>query len=310
MKRILFILVFITASMSAKVLIMTHSYNRPDFIEIQARTLQASLQDEYEYVVFNDAPEEHMQHQIEQMCQKLGIRCIRVPQYLHKEANNTSTRHVRGIQYSLDTIGYDHNGITVIIDSDVFLLKPFSIEQYMKGYDLAGKLEGRANHESRVQHLSPVLVFMDMRTLPNKRTLSFTGGLVNGLSCDVGAHTYYYLKNNATLRMRFFNTVRVFFVRKAILHARDFPCHGCSDMTCPGCMYHLMDNGFDATAIQFVQSCPDDNVEFLLDHTFVHYRSGSNWNCKPEEYHKIKTQALHKLVDTAIEQHGPRYSLG
>ena len=37
-----------------KILIITHNYNRPDFIEIQSATFKKFLQDDYEYVVFND----------------------------------------------------------------------------------------------------------------------------------------------------------------------------------------------------------------------------------------------------------------
>ncbi len=39
-----------------KVLIMTYVHSRPDFIELHDKTFKAFLKDDYEYVVFNDAP--------------------------------------------------------------------------------------------------------------------------------------------------------------------------------------------------------------------------------------------------------------
>ena len=52
----------------AKVLVITHSYNRPDFIEIQHKTLKKSLKDEYEFVVFNDAKYANTRVAIEKTC--------------------------------------------------------------------------------------------------------------------------------------------------------------------------------------------------------------------------------------------------
>lgn len=68
---------------SAKTLITTQAYNRPDFIEMQHKTFKKFVLDEYEYVVFNDAPDQHMANQITDTCNRLGIRCIRVPQEIH-----------------------------------------------------------------------------------------------------------------------------------------------------------------------------------------------------------------------------------
>ena len=53
---------------SKNVLIMTYSYNRPDFIEIQNKTFKKFLKDDYTFVVFNDAPQEEVANQIIETC--------------------------------------------------------------------------------------------------------------------------------------------------------------------------------------------------------------------------------------------------
>lgn len=53
-----------------KVLIITHVHSRPDFIELHDKTFKAFLKDDFEYIVFNDAPNTNMSKQIEQMCHK------------------------------------------------------------------------------------------------------------------------------------------------------------------------------------------------------------------------------------------------
>lgn len=292
MKSFLYLLLLFSLSLNSKVLVITHSYNRPDFIELHAFLFKAFLQDDYEYVVFNDAPQQNMKQQIEHMCEKLGIRCFRVRQHLHNRAENSAgSRHMDCIQYSLDKVGYDFDGIVAFVDSDMFLIKPFSIEKYLKGYDLAGDLEGRANEHITVRHLSPALAFMDMRTLPNKRTISFEGGIVEGLNCDVGAHTYYYFKNNPHIHSKFFGHFHIGAVRF------EANCKKCDTLSCASCLIKLHQLHLDAAAIKFIHNLPEDkNVEFFLNGHFLHYRGGSNWDQKSSDYHQRKTQALNTLI--------------
>jgi len=272
---------------------MTHSYNRPDFIEIQHKTFQAFLQDDYEFVVFNDAPEQSAKEKIEQTCKRLNIRCVRVPQALHNEKNTPGERHMHGIKYSLEQIGFDHPGIVMLIDSDMFLIQPLRLESFLDGYNIAGELEGRGNDKVEVKYLSPMLAFMNMPNLTNKKNISFDGGYVEGLNCDVGGHTYYYLKNNPSVKPFFFGCLHIGNMKQ------DNDCNKCTNMTCDHCVKMLKDNRFDENAITFIQACPNTNVEFFMNHTFLHYRGGSNWDGQAAKYHAIKTQALNDFI-TAI----------
>lgn len=276
----------------SKVLIITHSYNRPEFIELQAKTFKAFLQDEYEYVIFNDASNKAMKLKIQKTCEKLGIRCFRIPQQLHNvpEGHHPGHRHTVGIKYSLNTVGFDFDGIVAFVDSDMFLLKPFSIENYLAGHDIAGELQGRGNATKEVRYISPALVFMNMQTLPNKRTLNFDGGNVEGFPCDVGGHTYYYFKDNPSARYSYIGLFHIGSWRHAL------SCAQCPNLTCKNCVKDLQDNNFNKAQIQFIQSCPDKNIEFFLDHTFLHYRGGSNWDGKSTEYHTRKANALNTLI--------------
>jgi len=299
MKYILLFIFLIQLCSSAKVLIITHSYNRPDFIELQEKTFKAFLQDAYEYVVFNDARDDGMKSAIEQTCSRLGIRCFRVPQHLHDAPGRQSAghRHMDGIAYALQQIGYDYDGIVTLIDSDVFLLKKFSMEKYLEGYDIAGELQGRENGSIIIRHLSPILTLMNMKTLPNKRTLSFEGGHIHGIACDVGAHTYYYLRDNPSIKPLFFTLTYIPALKIAL------NCLSCSNFSCNNCVQYLKSINFDDKMITFVQNCPDNNMEFALNNTFLHYRCGSNWNQKPGEYHNAKTNALNNLIADLLYTH-------
>jgi hypothetical protein len=294
MKYVLLFCFILVSSINAKVLLISHSFNRPDFIELHVKTFKAFLQDDYQYVVFNDAPGENMKKQIEEMCSKHSIRCIRMPQELHSRPHDPGARHIDGIKYAFEKIGFDFDGIVTLVDSDVFLLKPFSIEKYLKGYDIAAELQGRTNGKIEVRYLSPIFLMMNMNTLPNKTTLNMSGAWIEGLPCDVGGHTYFYLKNNPTVKPRIFTLLHMPAVRRAL------DCQNCKDFSCPLCIQYLKYVGCDDAMIQFINDCPDDNMEFGLNNTFFHYRSGSNWNNKPGDYHTTKTNALNDYINNIL----------
>src|SRR5262245_60577830 len=120
MFMLLAFLVFETL-MEAKVLIMTHAYNKPEYIPWQYWTFKKFFQDEYEFIVFNDAPNSDLSDNIQNICHELDISCIEVPQFIHffKSPYLPGSRNPLGdpsaecadtIQYMLDTLGFDYPG--------------------------------------------------------------------------------------------------------------------------------------------------------------------------------------------------------
>ncbi len=82
--------------------------------------------------------------------------------------------------------------------------------------------------------------------------------------------------------------------------AYNLNCQSCKNLSCKKCIAAMSANGFDDLLISCIHSMPDLNVEFLLDHHFLHYRGGCNWDGKAAEYHRIKTKALNELIDGVI----------
>lgn len=293
MKKILLLIlssipIFLDAS---KVLIITHSHSRPDFIELQHKTFKAFLKDDYEYVVFNDAPTHEMSSVIKNTCKKIGVRCIRVPQELHAQRGDPGARHIHGIQYSLKTIGFDHKGIVFMIDSDMFLFKPFSVHDFVGNSDLVGQKDVRPHvGPVSVTYITPLLVFMNMQTLPNKRSINFEGGIINGHACDVGGHIHYYLKQNPSINMKFLPGLCV----TELAEKNNFDQLqklGYDDITA----YWMLSlkNNFDAS--------DPHRLQFHGDNHFLHYvAGGSNWNHRSQAYHAKKTRIINDFVDEMI----------
>lgn len=306
-------------SISAKLLVITHSYNRPEFIELQEKTFKTFLKDEYEFIVFNDAPGNTMRDQIFTICARLGLRCIRIPQEIHTTAylprdgghfNDPCTRCADVVQYSLNTLGFLHDDLVMIIDSDMFLVKDFSLRHYLQGFSLAGKYQNRAN----VYYLWNGLLFFDMKTLPEKSTLNFNCGRVEGQAVDVGGYTYYYLKKYPDVVHYLTQTylspkIQDIELLSPTITKKDLPFF--LEHRCPSCQqqnqlcYHnantLKKIGLDDTIATFYLQHPIDTIEFLVNNSFLHYQAGANWDHKPQEYHVKKAKMIHLLIDDLIK---------
>lgn len=268
-----------------KVLIMTYVHSRPDFIELHERTFKAFLKDDYEYVVFNDAPNASMAQAMEQTCAKLGIRCFRVPPH-HPSRETAGNRHVDGIHFSLNTIGFKHDGIVVVIDADMFLVKPLSIIEYMRDYDIIAPFQHRLSPSEEIVYLAPDLVLMNMKNLPNKHTINFDGGYINGLACDNGGQFYHYFKNNPNLKVNLFR--------------------GISTDHLPRERLELEKLGYDDITINFLFALRENNagMEFHADNHFIHhYAGGCNWVGYAATYMQLKAKILNNFIDANIQKY-------
>lgn len=286
MKKKILVLCLTMLPIWAKVLVITHTFNRPDFIELQHKTFKKFLKDDYEFVVFNDADRNPSMHnQITSMCNKLNLRCITIPQALHDKpylysphGSNTNSRCAIVVQYSLDILGFDHNDVVAIIDSDMFLIKPFSIKEFLGKYDIAGVDQVRGP----VHYLWNGIVFFNMNTIPEKKSMNWNYGSVENQATDVGGYTYYYFKKHPEVRIKNIEFLYMFH---------------------EPAISHLKQRDLDAHEIQFLREDPY-GAQFYLDlennPAFLHYRAGSNWTGMPQDYHAKKTIILNNFLKNCL----------
>ena len=262
------------------VLIMTHSFNRPDFIEIQDKTFKKFLKDDYTFVVFNDAPEEEVANQIIETCNRLNLPCIRIPQSIHtapylqrwpgEDYNHACVRCANVVQFSLDTVGFDHDGIVMIIDSDMFLVKEFCVQKFLNGFAIAGVSQSREH----IKYIWNGLVFFNMQALSDKKTIDFNCGKIDEIEVDVGGQTHHYFKDHPEVILKQIDNQH---------YSSDFIV---SETTHENVKYLLF------------RGC--NNFEFLLKNSFFHYRGGGNWDNQSAEYHEEKTAVLNAFIDKCL----------
>lgn len=311
MKRFTLILFFLTLFVKAHChhpLIMTYAYNRPDFIELQCKTFQKFLLDDYEFIVFNDSPPGPVHDEIVKMCALWGVECIDVPQSLHNREYTAdekvysiySRRHTNAIQYSLEIRGYAHIGPLVLFDGDMFLIRPFSIKEMLREVDIASVF--RISNK-KVSYLWPGLVMLSMDRLPDKSSLKFYCGRVEDCYVDSGGLSALYLLAHSNLNIKEFDQIFSFqiFCPDKFGNYDNMISVGRDNVTRKKVKIRkLMDMGFNNKEIQFILKEPD-TINFACNNCFLHYRNSSGWGgSENEEYNKIKTALFNEFINDIL----------
>ncbi|NDE82869.1 MAG: hypothetical protein EB051_04575, partial [Chlamydiia bacterium] len=87
----------------------------------------------------------------------------------------------------------------------MFLVKEFSVKKHMENSSLSALPQVKSLGNIVVDYLWIGIVFLDMRTLPNKETIDFGVGLVNGVQTDTGGYTHKYLSKHRNVSVRYLN---------------------------------------------------------------------------------------------------------
>jgi hypothetical protein len=314
-------IVGLQAQSEEPILIITHQYNCPEFIEYQWKTFKKFLHDEYIYVVFNDAQDPRMAQLIADRCNTLGVQCLRIPQnnrcqIPHHLYSPASTRHAQAIAYSMNEFGFHHDGIVMMIDSDMFLIHDFSVREFLADDDIAGLpcIQGQ------VMFLWPGLIFFNMKTLPAKETMQFFPGSIDGNWVDTGGYLHYYLTHNTSVKKRLFDqegrlwitpdwhVTRWYFNRNGNLCiVNPLVCNFCKmhNYTCSHNTTILAHMGFNQKIIDAVQSKNfPPHTELILRDTFLHYKERSQLGAQGEmdDFNILKTRLLEKFLHDILEE--------
>lgn len=323
----LLLILLITNTSYGKVLLFTYAFNQPDFIVLQHKTFKKFLKDKYEFIVFNDAVEKQKYQEIKKTCKQLGIRCVRIPQEIHNrpylnrpigrewhvcDYQCPSVRNSNVVQYSLDTVGFDHDDIIVLFESDLFPIKKFSFQAFLQGYDVAGfdrSVEDPRLAQKNVPFLWVGLLLLNLNTMPHPTAFNLNCGYVNNIVIDAGGYSNYYLRHNPDLGTRYIDKI----------YSELFICQECEQRKAYRCTHStkkLKQAGFDTRTIQLIQDVPIDwgsgvsasnikrrrNIEFFMDNTFVHFYGGTGYakysylGDKVEQFYADKTKAFFDYI--------------
>jgi hypothetical protein len=272
--------------------IITAVVNNPIFIEIQYHTLKKYFQGEYEFVVFNDAKDFPdftngyditIKTQIENICCKLNIKCINIPNANHKKNLSASSRTADSMNYILQH-QKNYPDKYLLLDSDMFLVDYFDINKY-SNYDCAIVLQSINNNT--VHYFWNGIYYFDMTKIKKPELLNWNCCIQS--DSDTGGMMQEWLKtqfqNNSipnTDEMKNKLVNNIYFIK-----------HLCS---CSWSINELPKNLQNTKIIEFLKNdIRNINDKFfceIYDDVFLHYRAGGNWRKEGLDLHKNLSQLL------------------
>lgn len=261
--------------------IYTFSHKRSDFIEMQLRSFHKNIEGQFEFIVFNNASfdkDKRNYNEIKNLCRKNNLTCIDVindPEIvssihdLHKEYifnnigeySNPSIACAYPLCWAWKHIISKSDDMICIIDSDMFFINKRNISKDLQTYDLMYMPQSRGPN-GEVNYMWNGISFMNLKLMPNKESIDWWCGFVEGQPADVGGQTHFYLKNHPELKKL---ELKVHYVGE--------------DASC------------DFNPVNYEYFAIDE--EKIL----IHMRGGSNWDNKSPEYHIKKTAWFKKILE-------------
>lgn len=253
-------------------------YNkRSDFLDLQISSFQKHLRDQYEFIVFNNSsfdPNRVEYNKIKQACQKNNIQCIDIEkdkdliQHLQHYNNeiiingagytNGNIAHAYGLCFAWKHIISKTNDLVCVIDNDMFFVGNENITALLNKYDLVYMEQSKGSANKPITYMWPNIILANLDKLPEKETINWWCGQCEGVSVDVGGHSYYYLEKHK-------NNLKISTIKQY---------HYSYDPEC----------NFEPANYEYLSL--DGNKSIL------HYRGGSNWDGQSQDYHNKKTQWL------------------
>ena len=181
-----------------KIKVFSPICNRPEFIRIQHTTFKRFLKDDYELIVLNDAKDPKVREAINVECQRLSLACLETPDDLiHSSA---SVAHCAVIQWAYDNISLKEYAdcINVFVDSDLFMINAFSIEEFVGDHAVGGLPQRRGN----IIYYWLGMLILNVPQMPRPERLNVFCGIVRGMNVDSGGMTWYYFHENPQARVR------------------------------------------------------------------------------------------------------------
>jgi glycosyltransferase involved in cell wall biosynthesis len=173
-----------------KVKVILATFNRPDLLPIQIKSIQKYLKNEHEIIVVHDSRDSEYVNEFSDVCNSFEVS------FNHHDSvsgKTPSQYHGESIQWAYDTIiKYECvEDFILILDHDMFLIDEFDLVEYLGNYDIAGCHQNRGS----VEYVWPGLVMFKYQSIKDIE-FDFLPGVYNGQTLDTGGGTYYILQTD------------------------------------------------------------------------------------------------------------------
>jgi len=280
--------------------VLTSVVNNPTFIEIQHHTLKKFMPCDFEFIVFNDTKpfpdftnggDANLVHQISEVCKRLNLKCIDVPNMHHQTMDCPVVRCAEAMNFMYEYM-LQNKDEYLIIDSDMFPIDTINVDQYRE-YDCAIVLQHR-DYIKPFQYIWNGLFYFNMHKMNDLESIRWD----KCYNADVGGMTHEWLFkkcNNLPTVYAIRNGKQVPYHRNGIYFIRHLWSLTWNNSEMPEKFKNTMlDN--------FIRNDPRNNLGGyfceIYDNTFLHYRAGGDWQRKGLGFHNDLTEKLKSVLMT------------
>ena len=243
-------------------------FDRPEFIQWQYDSFKTHLIDEFEYIVVNNAKDAPIRSKINDICSNINIKTIET----ESKSNLAGKHHVDSFNNIWKNYAVKNSGYSIMIDGDCFLIKRFSVNNFMKENVLAGPKQQR----NYIYHyLTPTIIIADTINMPTPEIIDWEGIGANDTRLDTGGGLYLYYEKYKEVKGRTKELKSTWHIKKENKNRQCIP-----------------DELIDAYDDSY-------NIEFF-GNEFLHYCRSSNWDNQTIEHHINKSSFVKDFLYKTI----------
>lgn len=172
-----------------KVKVILSTFNRPDLLPIQIKSIQKYLKNDHEIIVVHDSRDNQYVDEFVEVCETLGVSF-----YHHDSVSGKtpSQYHGEAIQWAYDTIiKYEFvDDLILILDHDMFLIENLDLIEFLGVNDIAGTPQNRG----KIEYIWPGLIMFKYNSIKHIK-FDFYPGNYFGENLDTGGGTCHILKS-------------------------------------------------------------------------------------------------------------------
>lgn len=260
-----------------KVKIYTFPDKRPDFIELQKKSIENFLKDDYEYIIINNGSNNESRKEIFDICNNNEIKHIYVENPNHSDPNIACAYPINQTLDKYIKVEKEKDIISVIIDSDMFFISDFSIVDFIGDNEVSAIYQVRGD----VNYLWNGIVFINNSKVIDIESFDFGYQIINDIlvqkqvqhRTDVGGNMYFYLKEHPDCKVKYIYSTS---------HIKS------------------QSNNLDSLPDEILKIYDDSFCYEIIEKSILHYGRGSNWDNMVPDYHKRKTELLHFFVNGCL----------
>ena len=179
-----------------KISIFSFAVNDLFPLDIVHRQFTKYIEEDFDFILFNDAFDSQMEQNINTIAQYNKINYVRVPQNIHS-SRNPSIEYANTLNWAVQDYAINNGcDIIVLMHCDVFPIYKTSILNIIEDNIVASTIESKVLADETIHYFYPAFTIINMKLLKNANELDF--GLEAGLDC--GGKTKEFIKNNKLVK--------------------------------------------------------------------------------------------------------------